>query len=370
MINTVLEKFNSTLLVCGKPVIFDGAMWLISLDYNMLLKYDEAGTVLLNKYMIPGKMVSWGHFNVVAHAGKLILFPLYGYGIYVFNLSNETFQELNYDRCLKDGKKERYDIVENVGDNLIFIDSYSNHVFEYSWVSGSIRRIDMKLLECLRNHGVDIASSIFTTEYCRVKDTLYIPIANSNKFIIFDLKSSDAVLHSLETKASIWSVAGNEDRVVFTTIEREIVVWKNESVLEIKDKDYITEKENTLLKPVCLCNKNYYFSWKGRELYLDDNGTIIKTELPFLSTDTRYPVDVYYQFQWIFVERQQIYVQSRINGDIFVIDAESNEVCVLRLPFPKDEVSRLINDFNLNLESILLREDDVFSLESLIKSLL
>ncbi|MCR5302201.1 MAG: hypothetical protein K6E49_07140 [Lachnospiraceae bacterium] len=362
----ILDNYNSCITVSGKPVFYDGFMWLVSAEFDLLLKYDFAGTTLLNRYKIPGKSVFWGHLNIVAFEKKLFIFPLYGYGIFIFDPNDASFQKINIEKYMIDCKKERYDIVESIGNKLIFIESNSNHVFEYTDVDRTIRCVDQKLSDCLKINGIDTKSPIFTTEYCRVKDLLYIPIDNLKSFIIFDLKSYDASLVDIKTEGKVWSVCGNENCVLFTTTDGEVVTWKKDSISSIRDLSYLSNEKSILLKPVCVRDKVFYFSWKGREYYMDENDNIIKTELPFMSTDTRYPAGAYYQFQWVYTNEEMIYVQSRINGDIFVIDSLTNGVNILRLPFPQNEVSGLIKDVCKEGGYNPIMEDDAFTLDSLL----
>ncbi len=357
----VLEKYNSEITVGGNIVYDNRNLWMISVNNDMLLKFDLDNKMFIKEYPIPDKRVWYGHYKIAKLNNKIFILPFLGVNIYLFDIIDESIKKVTKESM---EQKEEYAIVEAIDKKIVAVEQSQGRIVEID-EANNIIFIDDKLKRALRKQGIE-DNVCFSEEYFLLKGKMFLILKESGCFVVFDVMTYEVNVHKLTNNEKIYSVHGNEDYILFTTTKNSIIKWKDGYIIEQIDNDDFFDEQCAFLKPFCTNEVDYLFPWKKRCYYTIKEKQITKYNLDFAIREDSYPVDVYDQFQWIERHEDKTLIQSRINGDIFVIDNLTNEVDVIRLKVP-DEKSVEIMKGLMSVKKYVLNEDEVFSLNRFIE---
>ncbi len=326
----------------GKALLIGDKLWMMSIRNDVLMCFDWKKKRNIKCYSLPSNdIVEYAHVSIVAANNKIYIFPLYGKGLYVFDVDNERLAEIgNEDNII--GNDIGVCISEEINGDIIFFERKSNSVYKIDGKTEKISSIGENLYSLLEENGFDVGIPQFNWMYCRVNDDIYVPINNSNHFVCFDMNTYQVNIYSLDNKKEISSLCSWDNHVVFTTKGNGRIIWKEGKIIDIKKEGYIADSKYGFLHPISVKDRIYYIPWNERTLFVESDNSVNKIEIPYSVKNNIFPEGEYSQYEAIFTDGENLFLQSRNNGEIYCVDSVDSKVKVIQLVFPKSQLEEIL----------------------------
>lgn len=194
------EELHSVWFSCGE---FDGDYaWLVCGEFNGLFKVNTQTGTTEKMFEIPEEKRDgiYLYGNILKFEDKLILVPVNGKELAVFDLSTERFNKIPI-------KKINGDKIES----YLHATRYKNYIFVTPFNSHSILRYDIKTGECkyytswydkLIPYIKSENKPIFANGICVKENLLLMALAQDNLVMEFDMESGNTKFHTVGKKGN------------------------------------------------------------------------------------------------------------------------------------------------------------------------
>lgn len=160
-----------------KVEVTDGKrMWYVAELIGIVVEIDIETRILRYLWRIPGFSQPVSYRSLFYYEGRLYILPYYGNEIYIFDLENETYNTETLESCYHlMGGIERNGILYFFGcDSQIIVCSSTGTIIEY---------IDLK--QHCPDVGVEDGLWLWTEAFMS-KETIYLPVQNTNTIVLID----------------------------------------------------------------------------------------------------------------------------------------------------------------------------------------
>ncbi len=347
----------------------DNTLWLVTTNTDSLLEIDICTWRVISTYQIPtDSIVQYSHVVMNKIRDDLFIFPLYGKGIFKFNIDKKEFERLSL-KCDNAEIEPRVRIAERtMDDKIVFIDCDKNYIYEYDVQNNKIQRVDEKVLQELNARKVDISSPVFFWQHLCVDDKMYLPLYNNNKFVVFDMKTHDNRVFEFEKGVELRYIGGDSQKIIFSTSDSTLIVWNPKSGKELYR--WKNEDDSKDLYPFSFGDKEVLLPFCQRRIMIKEGDDIRQIDIPVEISDyDPFPETECSQFEAIFIKGGKLFVQTRIDGDLYCIDSVSGIVEKLVLEYPDENKNNAMREVLQNSSGLILCETKEFNLSNYINAL-
>lgn len=344
----------------GNATILDGdILWMVTIHTDVVLKIDWGSKQIVGSFQIPeSKNIDYAHTVMKKVDEKIYIFPLYGDGCFCFDITSEKFNKIGLD-CGGDKLSCVVRIAEMADDkNIIFVDHNTNRIYKLDSRNNSVSRVGENLEEELKRKGVDVSFPIFSWQHFIMSNILYIPVNNKNMCVCFDMSTYDYFIKEFESDIQLKFIAGDDEKTIFTTSDNRIFVHKclSDEVEELTDT---IRDGGADLYPFCIKDKIVFLPFCQRRVYLFDNGTMSRFDVPysFIKRDVFPETKGCSQYEAVIVDGGKLYFQARSNGELFCLDTDEKTVSITRFSISHKLLVKVLRNFLNGKEKVILSEE-------------
>jgi streptogramin lyase len=231
-----------------KYIIFDNFYddgeyyWFTAFNFNALFKMDKQTWTA--EYMGSFPNVQLSQFipfgSVIHHNGKLYFSPRSADAIAEYDIKNKTFREINISRDLIGLCSKSISLFANAVNYrswFFFIPSRYKAIIRYNIETGELDCF-VDFIKQLNYLKPDLDYGWFSINYVVIGNLLYLPSANSNAVVVFDMDSCTSKIYEFKNNFIPSGICfdGN-DFWIIPRSDNPIVKWNPETGL-YKEHDY------------------------------------------------------------------------------------------------------------------------------------
>lgn len=217
--------------------IYEQNMWFSAIEINALCKKNLQTNEIKIVSPIPNEGASRAlHIGILNYKDKLVLIPHLAKYVSIYNISNNSFSQLEISRHIYNG------IHPGWYDFKLF-GLFGNCLFLLSSLTAQIIKINLDSLQfyiipisefARRSINYNYCNKIFTDDIVIKDSRFYTPILKTNMVMEFNMENSEYCFHRIGHDtcrlSSIASMKNNNDIYLIDTDENKILRWN------IKDK--------------------------------------------------------------------------------------------------------------------------------------
>lgn len=306
-------------------IIDDSSLWILSWEYDILLRVRKSTFTVENYYCIPcSKIEPFQHLMISSSDNEVYVLPYNGQELYMIDKNDNSLSRISIpysDTESKMGAKFAFSVYWK-GIIALFSGAF-NKVYYYD------DKMNLLLIDDLSPlfTGSERKTSLITEFYAQIDNIVYIPVYQTNVFLRINIETKEKDFIELDKHYRLHTIMSykeeNDNKLMLVTLDDETIIWSSLKGIERSKKNKIKEETDKYKYACCINNKYYYIPERQDVIYVEKNGVIIPVK--YKDNSNRRTNQVV-QYGFVNVIDNNILFQERESGRLFILNTESDEV--------------------------------------------